>query len=445
MKTQPSSRPPIFPRPWIFSRGSLLLFSALAVASTTAEPPPESTREWVEYIARQESADEVRERFRKQGMPNTFPELFGPRPDDAGNGWLHLSETLASVEESFPSDGRVSLYDLLGEQRGNMSKNEWLAAAREIGDTTESRAIVSAVTEALQMPHWYPVREWEQAYELMIPEVSTFRHAAQILSLRHRLGLVGKTGEGPPADELQLLQVELARRIAEEPTLITFLTGAAVRLMPIRDAQWSLSATGRVPPTAPFDRPAWEERFTLALSGERLFGQSIFASIRSGNGPEFMDSLRGLYGPDDRRVPPLTRLLEAFVLFMILGEEDQYLKLMELQTSDLDPETIDAITDEFLSQRRISLMAIIVPTLSAVRGQIDKMDRATRGWEIAAALLESYEKSGTYPAEPPVDSAGFRYTLLDDGQSFRLQSADPDDSDNPLFRWTPPGEDYSAR
>ncbi len=42
MKTQTSSRPPIFPRPWIFSRGSLLLFSALAVASTTAEPPPEN-------------------------------------------------------------------------------------------------------------------------------------------------------------------------------------------------------------------------------------------------------------------------------------------------------------------------------------------------------------------------------------------------------------------
>ncbi|MFP4351893.1 MAG: hypothetical protein ACLFRP_02890 [Puniceicoccaceae bacterium] len=438
MRTRNLFHPSILPRANILSGCIAALLSTLAVPSAPAEAPPGSAEQWIDYIAREEPADEVRKRFRERGMPNHFSELLGPRPDDSENGWLHLSHTLASMEDSFSSEGGMALSDLLGGEPATLSKDEWLAAAREIGATREARAVVAAVAEAVRMPHWYPVREWELGYELMIPEVSTFREAARILSLRHRMALAGEAGEGPSAGELQALQVGFSLRIAEEPNLISFLTGVAARLMPVRDARWSLQTTGSIPPPAPFDRAAWEDRFNRALSGERLFGQRIFADIRSGKGPELMDSLRTLGGPDDGKVSPLARMLDALVFFVILGEEDQYLKLMELQASDLDPGAIDAITDEFLSRRRMSLMGIIVPAVSGIRRQIDKMERASRGWEIAAALSESYGETGAYPAEPPVDSGGFRYTLLDDGRSFRLESDNPDDSDDSLFQWTPP-------
>lgn len=395
-----------------------------------------------------ESPEAVRERFRAEGIATSFSELLGERPPDEENGWILLSEWIRRSEgliaENAESADRI--LDEMSETSEGDRREESAAGFLAEAKVQESIGILQAI---LDSPEWYPVREWEDGFELTIPEIGSIRKLGLTLSVALRYSLMHPEQSQWTPRELLFLQMHLARKSASEPYLISYLTGIALARMPQEDVRWFYNESSTIPLSPPFDQGIWIDFQSTALIGERLFGEIAFRQIR--NGDESILSWIGVLEKPSGFLELATQWAAKFLLYLSAqSDEDQYLKLMELPLEERDSDLWSKVVQQYKIDDPISIPSILVPALGNVESSLAKMSTAFNAWQVALEI-ERYKSENTrYPRSlnllnlAKAASEELRYLPSEDRYTYILLPLDPDLAEDALEEdlsplvWFPP-------
>lgn len=252
-------------------KAGVLLFISCLVGSiplASVGAPRQTAGEWLEYVMIEESPDAVRERFRAEGIPTGFRELLGERPPDEGNGWIFLSEWIKR-SEALIAENAESADRILSGMSESDDGDDWEASAAGFLAEASVRESIETLRAILESPGWYPVREWEDGFELVIPEIGSMRKLGLILSVAQRYSLMRPEQSRWTSGELLVLQMQLARKSASEPCLISYLTGIALMRMVQEDVRWYYGESSEIPLSPRFDRRVWIDYLSSIDSGSR--------------------------------------------------------------------------------------------------------------------------------------------------------------------------------
>lgn len=145
------------------------------------------------------------------------------------------------------------------------------------------RSTLSAIRQAADRPACRFTRDWTRpSAGMLLPEMTSLRRAARLLSLAARRAAVDGSAAEAIADVVRLRRI--ARHAAGEPLLISGLVGMAI------DATADETLAAILPTLRPSDLPLLDAQGLLGepfdvtrwLLGEQAFGLSMFATLGSG-------------------------------------------------------------------------------------------------------------------------------------------------------------------
>ena len=429
---------------------SIPFCSGFLFAANPRSPGPEGTaEEWLSYIEIEESAEDVRQRFREKQIPTSFTELLGKRPPDSENGWM-LFEKILQEFKPFLCEHNEEIRDLASSEGIIGYPEKWITEAQNFLDNEKVDQLQKLVQDCLVLPNWFPIRKWEDGFEMIIPNIGPSRQVGQILSINYKFALLTPDA-GQCSFKVAEKLVRLSRKVAQEGSLISFLAGSSIRMMPPQGAREAYAAGAVLPEPPEFDRKIWASNLNLALNGERLIGEIGFQQTREGK-----DTFGG-FPPPDGLAEQISHYIFRYVMIRSAHtDEDQYLKQMEMAVSNRNTETsLTAIlrTKEF---HPLSINAILLPALGTPNNRLSKLETVHTGWQLAHAIESFKKRFGhfpdsmnqlTLPADPPLKE--FRYIVKDDRSKYLLFPEDSEGFKNALEKelspliWFPPGSEIT--
>ena len=161
---------------------------------------------------------------------------------------------------------------------------------------------------------------------MLLPEMTSLRRAARLLSLAARRAAVDGSAAEAMADVVRLRR--LARHAAGEPLLISGLVGMAI------DATADETLVAILPTLRPSDLPLLDAEGLLGdpfdvtrwLLGEQAFGLSMFATLGTGSGPDPAGLLAN--GSEYGAAPAVPTLMLPYRVFLLPSDLAGYRAVM---------------------------------------------------------------------------------------------------------------------
>ena len=177
------------------------------------------------------------------------------------------------------------------------------------------RSTIASLRQAADRPACRFTRDWTRpSAGMLLPEMTSLRRAARLLSLAARRAAVDGSAAEAMADVVRLRR--LARHAAGEPLLISGLVGMAI------DATADETLVAILPTLRPSDLPLLDAEGLLGdpfdvtrwLLGEQAFGLSMFATLGTGSGP---DPAGLLANAEDGAAPAVLTLMLPYRVFLL--------------------------------------------------------------------------------------------------------------------------------
>jgi type II secretory pathway pseudopilin PulG len=240
-------------------------------------------------------------RLRAAGEPLTIEEMIPkPVPDEQNAALLY--EPLFGV--SFQPETR---YTLDTEALGSIPRDEFdrlavgpddseefdIELAREVLSRVEIIEVLAKLEQASLRPRAVWGLHWEKGFAMLLPHLSRYRQAAQLLAMRARLS----AADGDTDDALRWVgaSLRMSRQVTDEPVLMSQLVAIAVQAITQRAAEEALSDGVPSPQVARRLQQAvasidMNATFKRALRAERAAELGVFEYFVHG-GAEAMDSM----------------------------------------------------------------------------------------------------------------------------------------------------------
>ncbi len=189
------------------------------------------------------------------------------------------------------------------------------------------RSTIAALRQAADRPACRFTRDWTRpSAGMLLPEMTSLRRAARLLSLAARRAAVDGSAAEAMADVVRLRR--LARHAAGEPLLISGLVGMAI------DATADETLVAILPTLRPSDLPLLDAEGLLGdpfdvtrwLLGEQAFGLSMFATLGTGSGPDPAGLLAD--GSADVAAPAVPTLMLPYRVFLLPSDLAGYRAVM---------------------------------------------------------------------------------------------------------------------
>ncbi|MBC2601155.1 hypothetical protein [Puniceicoccus vermicola] len=417
------------------------LFLALLVFSGTTQHADTATsrqtaEEWTKYIEIDENPEAVRERFRSEGIPTNFAELLGERPPDNENGWILLSEWIEEYRK--PIDEASEFAEQILEESSDLERNpDWENSALPFLTDPWVQEAMKVLQTTLYSPEWFPIRNWDEGFSMIIPEVGSMRRLGLVLSVAQRYSLTHPEQSPWTSKELFDLQMRLARRSSDEPHITSFLTGLALLRIPQNDARWFYSEFSSIPRMPTLDIEFWQDQLSNALTGERLTGEISFQQVRDGD--ESLLSWLGVLDEPSGLSDLITLWLAKFLIYQSAStDEDQYMKMMEMARQVRSDELLSKVVHQYKIDDPISIPSILVPAIGNLEISLQKRITAFNAWLIAFELEEYRSENKQYPpnletlsiAKPVLET--FHYLPGSAQNSYILYPLNPDLAEDAL-------------
>ena len=189
------------------------------------------------------------------------------------------------------------------------------------------RSTLAAIRQAADRPACRFTRDWTRpSAGMLLPEMTSLRRAARLLSLTARRAAVDGSAAEAIADVVRLRR--LARHAAGEPLLISGLVGMAI------DATADETLVAILPTLRPSDLPLLDAEGLLGdpfdvtrwLLGEQAFGLSMFATLGSGGASDPTALLAD--GSEDAASPTVLTLMLPYRVFLLPSDLAGYRVVM---------------------------------------------------------------------------------------------------------------------
>ncbi len=388
-------------------------------------------------------------RLRDAGEPLTIEEMIPePVPDDQNAARLY--EPLFGV--SFQPETR---YTLDTEALGSIPRDEFdrlavgpddseefdIELAREVLSRAEIIEVLAKLEEASKRPHAVWGLHWERGLGMLLPHLSRYRQAAQLLAIRARLS----AADGDTDDALRWVgaSLRMSRQMTIEPALVSQLAAKAVQAIAAHAAEEalntgmpSLEAARRVQQTAAnVDMSA---AFKRAMQGERAADLRMFDYFVDG-GTEAMNNVLQYDVPVSTLAvysSPLGAPLRALDKSRMLTYWWTMIPIFEQPFCQQDPNAMERARDS--GPLLAALTPLLFPNFS---GLIIKRDLAIATLDELRIVLDlkmHKREHGSYPAtldelatKPPEDPfSGEAYRYEHRGEGFILWSVGQDLEDD---------------
>ena len=188
------------------------------------------------------------------------------------------------------------------------------------------RSTIASLRQAADRPACRFTRDWTRpSAGMLLPEMTSLRRAARLLSLAARRAAVDGSAAEAMADVVRLRR--LARHAAGEPLLISGLVGMAI------DATADETLVAILPTLRPSDLPLLDAEGLLGdpfdvtrwLLGEQAFGLSMFATLGTGSGP---DPAGLLANAEDGAAPAVLTIMLPYRVFLLPSDLAGYRAVM---------------------------------------------------------------------------------------------------------------------
>ena len=189
------------------------------------------------------------------------------------------------------------------------------------------RSTIASLRQAADRPACRFTRDWTRpSAGMLLPEMTSLRRAARLLSLAARRAAVDGSAAEAMADVVRLRR--LARHAAGEPLLISGLVGMAI------DATADETLVAILPTLRPSDLPLLDAEGLLGdpfdvtrwLLGEQAFGLSMFATLGTGSGPDPAGLLAN--GSEYAAAPAVPTLMLPYRVFLLPSDLAGYRAVM---------------------------------------------------------------------------------------------------------------------
>jgi hypothetical protein len=189
------------------------------------------------------------------------------------------------------------------------------------------RSTIASLRQAADRPACRFTRDWTRpSAGMLLPEMTSLRRAARLLSLAARRAAVDGSAAEAMADVVRLRR--LARHAAGEPLLISGLVGMAI------DATADETLVAILPTLRPSDLPLLDAEGLLGdpfdvtrwLLGEQAFGLSMFATLGTGSGPDPAGLLAN--GSEYGAAPAVPTLMLPYRVFLLPSDLAGYRAVM---------------------------------------------------------------------------------------------------------------------
>jgi hypothetical protein len=393
----------------------------------------------------------VQDRARAAGLAITAADMRTNAPLPAENAAPHYRRAIAALKLK-PRADRTLLHIYATTDRGPEPAKEF--ARRGLGVVTWPRVekalratkpIFDDLDKAVALPHLDWNRRWELGHNLLLPEYADLRELAKNLALDARAA----AARGDRASALNRLRQtrRMAEQIEQEPILIPFLVGVAIRTLADREAL-ELVYRHRSDARMVAALRSYFEESRLPSMKRAMRGESFLVTTFLNSGQIDYAMLNGGHTP-----PPIFESVESFKLRLLSVSAvrdsvksrliDKYTKAVvafpdnpeDWQTArramrDLD---IHLSTDQSIAG---SLGGILAPVFADAGSALGYLDAYRRMGVLLTLLADEWRLAGKWPAalpnagewsKDPFSGERFKYRLTSEG--FVLHSIGADEKD----------------